>query len=325
MEKYGLVFFVFMLATTFSSGQKTYSLYEGMPPNSKPSSLKDSTVFYGKMEFVIRVITPELTAYLPEKAKATGFAVIICPGGGYSGLAIQHEGHEIARRMQANGIAGFVLKYRLPNAEFVSNKAIVPLQDAQRAIQLVRENAAQWAIDPKKIGILGNSAGGHLAATASTHFGKETIVNPKKTSLRPDFMVLNYPVISFADSITHYGSRFNLIGQLPNHELQLIFSDWQNSEKRLKQLPVSDEKIFEYSNEQQVRANTPPAFVTHAIDDDVVLVQNSLLFIAALQQHQVPVASFFYAKGGHGYGLNNPTSKINWADSCITWILKLKQ
>lgn len=306
------------------SAQKTISLYDQLAPNSKPSNLKDSTVKYGTMPFTIRVITPELTMYLPQKSKATGIAVVICPGGGYSGLASEHEGHAIAKKLQANGIAGFVLKYRLPNNDLVNNKEFVPLQDAQRAIQVVRENATKWGINPHKIGIQGNSAGGHLASTAGTHFMKEQISNPKKTSLRPDFMLLNYPVISFADNLTHYGSRFNLIGEMPSEELNKIMSDWQNSEKLLKALPVSAEKVKEYSNELQVTSNTPPTFITHANDDDVVPVQNSILFIAALQQNKVPVESFFYAKGGHGYGMDNPTSNVDWIESCIQWIKKLK-
>ena len=313
-----------------SNAQKIIPLYNGKVPNSKIiAGLTDSALVFpmGKDtgHFVIRVSIPELTIYLPEKNKATGIAVIICPGGGYSGLAIDHEGHAIAKKLKDNGIAAFVLKYRLPNAEFVDNKEFVPLQDAQKAIQLVRENAKQWGINPGKIGIEGNSAGGHLASTAGTHFLKEQIPNPKKTSLRPDFMILNYPVISFADSLTHYGSRFNLIGEMPFADLKAIMMDYQNSEKKLALLPVPAEKIKEYSNELQVTVNTPPAFITHSVDDDVVKVQNSILFIAALQKNKVPVESFFYAKGGHGYGMDNPTSNVQWIDSCIKWILRLKK
>jgi acetyl esterase/lipase len=157
--------------------QQVIPLYDGLAPNSLPTTLKDSTLTFGKMVWMPRVIDPTLTVYLPDKNKATGIAVIICPGGGYSGLASDHEGHAIAKKLQANGIAGFVLKYRLPNAEFVDNKEFVPLQDAQRAIQIVRENAQKWGINPTKIGIEGNSAGGHLASTAGTHYMKEQILN----------------------------------------------------------------------------------------------------------------------------------------------------
>ncbi len=316
--------FLFLLIAQLVLAQKTIPLYEGLPPNSKPTTLSDSALFFGTMRFTIRIITPELTMYLPEKNKATGIAVIICPGGGYSGLALDHEGHDIAKKLQANGIAGFVLKYRMPNTEFVNNKEFVPLQDAQRAIQVVRENAKKWGINPKKIGIAGSSAGGHLASTAGTHYMKEQIINPKKTSLRPDFMVLNYPVISFADTLTHNGSRFNLIGEIAVDSLKRIFADWKNSEKKLKPLPISPEKIKEYSNELQVTPDTPPTFITHANDDDVVLVQNSILFMASLQKNEVPIEAFFYAKGGHGYGMINSTSNVQWIEPCIKWLKNLK-
>jgi acetyl esterase/lipase len=209
----------------------------------------------------------------------------------------------------------------LPNSKYVENKEIVPLQDAQRAIQLVRENAKKWGINPNKIGIEGNSAGGHLASTAGTHYQKSLIDNPLKTSLRPDFMVLNYPVISMADSLTHLGSRDNLIGEA----LDASKTEQKTSEQKSSNLPVTGEKIKEYSNELQVTSDTPPTFITHAVDDDAVKVQNSLLFIAALQKNKVPVESFFYAKGGHGYAMDNPTSDVEWIDSCMNWILKINK
>ena len=320
-----------ILTASNSSAQKVIPLYEGLPPNSKPiAGLTDSFMAFpgggGKTldNIILRVASPDLTVFLPDKSKETGIAVIICPGGGYGALAISHEGYAIAKKFQENGIAGFVLRYRLPNSDYVDNKEIVPLQDAQRAIQLVRERASELGIDPHKIGIEGNSAGGHLASTAGTHFLKEQISNPNKTSLRPDFMILNYPVISFADSLTHYGSRFNLIGEMPSAELNPIMSDWLHSEQRLAKLPVSTEKVKEYSNELQVTPQTPPTFITHSVNDNVVKVQNSILFIAALQKNKVPVESFFYAKGGHGYGMHNSTSDVGWIDSCIQWVKALK-
>jgi acetyl esterase/lipase len=309
--------------------QQIIPLYEHKIPNSKPIiGLTDTALVLmmgNKMgRFITRVASPELIVYLPDKKKATGMAVIICPGGGYGGLAIDHEGHDIAKKLNEYGIAGFVLKYRLPKNEYVNNKAVVPLQDAQRAIQLVREKAKNWGISPNKIGIQGNSAGGHLAATVGTHYRKEYINNVQKTSLRPDFIILNYPVISFADSLTHYGSRFNLVGEMDAAELNKMMSDWKNSEQKLEKVLVLSEKIAEYSNELHITPNTPPTFITHAIDDDVVKVQNSLVFIAALQQNNVPLETFFYAKGGHGYGMYNPTSNVQWIDNCIRWMLKMR-
>ena len=314
---------LFTLVTVFLmhslSAQKTIPLYDGPIPNSTmPAGLKDSVVLFqmgnDTGHFVIRVVQPDLAVYLPEKGKSTGIAVVICPGGGYAGLAVDHEGYAMAERFQRNGIAAFVLRYRLPNAAYMQHKEIVPLQDAQRAIQLVRENAAKWSINPLKIGILGSSAGGHLASTVGTHFQQSQVDNPKKTSLRPDFMILNYPVISFADSLTHAGSRNNLIGETMNAP-----ADARN--RQIKPLEV--EKIWAYSSELLVTPQTPTTFITHATDDTVVPVQNTLVFISALQKNRVPVESFFYAHGGHGYGMDNPTSDVEWIDACITWLAKM--
>ncbi|MEN9909691.1 MAG: hypothetical protein RLZZ540_2840 [Bacteroidota bacterium] len=325
------LFLLLLLSFTISHAQQVIPLYDGKVPNDKEiAGLTDTTAVFPsgnkKIHFVLRVARPDLTVFLPEKSKATGIAVIICPGGGYTGLAIDHEGYDIAKKLNEKGIAGFVLKYRLPNVLYVENKQIVPLQDAQRAIQLVRENAKKWGINPDKIGIQGNSAGGHLASTLGTHYQKVLIDNPRKTSLRPDFMVLNYPVISMADSLTHMGSRYNLIGEgLSPAALKAIMSDWKTSEQKLTNLSVDGEKIKEFSNELQVTSDTPPTFITHAVDDNVVKVQNSLLFIAALQKNKVQVESFFYAKGGHGFAIDNPTTEVEWIDSCMTWILNINK
>lgn len=328
MKKKSLII-ALLLSFTISNAQKVIPLYDSKTPNSKDIlGLTDTTAVYsiGKISrrFVLRVASPDLTVFLPEKSKSTGIAVVICPGGAYVGLSIDNEGYDIAKKLNEKGIAGFVLKYRLPKAEYVNNKQIVPLQDAQRAIQLIRENAKKWGINPNKIGIAGSSAGGHLASTAGTHFHKEYIDNPLKTSLRPDFMILNYPVISMADSLTHVVSRYSLIGEgLAPKELNLIVMDRKTSGQKLANLPIDLEKIKEFSNELQVSPNTPPTFITHSVDDNSVKVQNSILFIAALQKNKVPVESFFYASGGHGYGTDNPTSDVDWIDSCVTWVLKM--
>ena len=211
------LFVALVLISQFAIAQKEIPLYSGAIPNSqKPPTPLDTTritnVGTNKIEILNGVVTPTLTIFLPNPAKATGSAVIICPGGGYSVLAMSHEGYDVARRLNEEGVAAFVLKYRLPKGGIMINKKIGPLQDAQRAIQLVRENAKQWNLNSNKIGIMGSSAGGHLASTAGTHFDKPVIENPNHISLRPDFMILNYPVISFSDSLTHQGSRQNLIG-----------------------------------------------------------------------------------------------------------------
>ena len=303
---------ILLLILLLSNAQEVMPLYKGKIPNSKNvAGLTDFSPVYP------REAIPEVTIFLPKK-KSTGIAVIICPGGSYLGLAMGHEGYDMAKKLNESGIAGFVLKYRLPNPQYVENKQIVPLQDAQRAIQLIRENAKKWGINPHKIGIEGSSAGGHLASTAGTHFQKDYIDNPLKTSLRPDFLILNYPVISMADDLTHLRSRYNLIGEATNG---LNSKDY--SYKTIGHLPIEPEKIQEYSNDLQVTPNTPPTFITHSLADDAVKVQNSILFIAALQKNKVPVEVFFYAKGGHGYGMFNSTSDVQWIDSCIPWILKI--
>jgi acetyl esterase/lipase len=195
------------------------------------------------------------------------------------------------------GVAAFVLKYRLPSDVTMVNKEIGPLQDAQRAIQLVRQNAGPWGIDTNRVGIMGFSAGGHLASTAGTHFTTPVIDNQSKTSLRPDFMILIYPVISFTDSLAHGGSRDNLIGRSPSRE-----------------------KIRGYSGELQVTGQTPPAFLVHAGNDNTVKVQNSLYFYNALQRNGVPAELHVYPKGGHGFGLHNPTTKDQWIERLQNWM-----
>jgi acetyl esterase/lipase len=225
--------------------------------------------------------------------------VIICPGGGYSALCITYEGEEIAQKLNKLGVAAFVLKYRLPNKRTCINPSIAPLQDAQRAIQLIRENAVNWGIDPDKIGIMGFSAGGHLASTAGTHFNKILIPNSKSTSVRPDFMVLVYPVISMEPGLTHAGSRENLLGDT-----------------------ASKDQLDLFSNEKQVTAQTPPTFLVHAGDDDLVPVENSLRFYEALKAHNVSVDMHIFSVGKHGFPLE--PAKSAWFDYFIKWMQEQK-
>jgi acetyl esterase/lipase len=177
------------------------------------------------------------------------------------------------------------------------NNVIGPLQDAQQAISFVRKNAAKWNIDPDKIGIMGFSAGGHLASTAATHFAKP-VIEDQKVSVRPDFVVLGYPVISFSDSIGHTGSRDNLLGKKPSRE-----------------------KILEYSNELHVTSGTPPSFIFHAADDKGVQPANSIVFYQSLLKHHVPAELHIYERGGHGFGMNNPTSEEKWMNSLRNWLV----
>lgn len=319
------VFLIVSLCFFSAFAQEEISLYDGNIPNQIKSDLEErvSDTPIGKIYF--QVADPAIQIYLPSREKNTGKAVIICPGGSYTVLAYDHEGTKVAKRFAEEGIAGIVLKYRLPDPALYQNKEIVPLQDAQRALILVRENASKWGINPDEVGIMGSSAGGHLASTTGTHFKKCYAPNPDSTSVRPDFLILNYPVISFADSLTHSGSRLRLIGEnpIPTDLFQLMATDPFEAEKQMAEIPVPQEKILEFSNELQVTENTPPTFVIHANDDATVKIQNSILFIAALQKSGVEVECFFYAKGGHGFGIDNPTSDVEGIDSCIRWLKKL--
>ena len=297
MRNLPLVLFC-ILCSRLSLAQKTIPLYTDKIPNSRPAPNQEYTDTAQEGFIVIhKVSIPTLSIFLPAKEKATRSAVIIYPGGGYAIVAGGHEGYDVAKRFNEMGVAAFVVKYRIPDTSTMISKETGPLQDAQRAIQFVRENARVWGIDPHRIGIAGFSAGGHLAATAGTHFEKDYIINPRHTSLRPDFMILVYPVISFTDSIGHIGSRDNLIGVNP-----------------------TDAKIREYSNELKVTTKTPPSFLVHAKDDDEVNLKNSLLFAKALTKNGVKSQVYLYEKGGHGFGLNNPTSEIKWMDKIESWM-----
>ena len=288
--------------TSFKSFSQTIiPLYTDSIPNSKPTRDEEkSEINKDSILIISKISRPALTVYQPLKEKRTGAAVIICPGGGYSVEAAGHEGADVAKRFNEMGVTAFVLKYRIPNDETMVNKEIGPLQDAQQAIKIVRERSAEWGINKNHIGLMGFSAGGHLASTAGTHFDKTYISNSNHTSLRPDFMILVYPVISFTDSIGHIGSRDQLLGK-----------------------NAAEEKIKEYSNEFHVTTKTPPAFLVHA-KDDPVKVQNSLAFEKALKEHSVPVEMYLYEKGGHGYGMNNKTSPVKWMDLVEQWMKKMK-
>jgi acetyl esterase/lipase len=280
--------------------QMVIPLYSGEIPNSRPHINDEISADNADGVWIVsKVSRPSITIFLPPKSKATGAAVIVCPGGGYTNLAMGYEGEDVARRFNISGIAAFVLKYRIPDDSTMISKETGPLQDAQRAILVLRSRAAEWGIDPKRIGIMGFSAGGHLASTAGTHFKKNYIANPENISLRPDFLILIYPVISFKKPIAHMGSANNLLGPHP-----------------------SPEKIKEYSNEEKVTDQTPPAFLVHAKDDDAVPYENSVWFADALKKHHVPVEVYLYEQGGHGFGMNNKTSSQLWMDLCIKWMGK---
>ena len=284
------------------NAQEIIPLYKAEIPNSKPAPNKEKSVMGADGVLRINSVSiPTLSIYKPEKSSDKGTAVIICPGGGYKILAASHEGADVAKELNKWGITAFVLKYRIPNYTTMQDKSIGPLQDAQRAIQVVREHAAEWNIDPDKIGIMGFSAGGHLAASASTRFNEILISNPKNTSLRPDFSVLIYPVISFMDGITHKGSRENLLGKNP------------------------DPKILEkYSNELAAGPKTPPAFLVHAGDDASVPVKNSISYYEALLKHKIFCNMIIYPHGGHGFGMINKSTADRYMPSLQNWLISSK-
>ena len=242
---------------------------------------------------------PTLTCYFPEPAKMTGTAIVICPGGGYGGLA-PHEGVDYARFLNEQGIAGFVLKYRLGSAGY---RHPVMLQDASRALRTVRARAGEWNLDPQRIGIMGSSAGGHLASTLMTHFDMGNSGDPdpiERQSSRPSLGILCYPVITMGQ-FTHQGSKANLLGKDPSPEL-----------------------VQNLSNELQVTKETPPTFIWHTWEDTAVPVENTLQFAAALRKAGVPFDLHVYQKGAHGLGLGSakwdPAHRHPWTQDCIFWL-----
>jgi len=289
-----------LLTTALQAGaQKVISLYPKEIPNSTSYQMKEIRMENNDLLIGFRSISiPTLEIYLPDMQTTTGTAVIICPGGGYGMESYRLEGTNIAEAFQRKGIAAFILKYRLPSDSIMIDKSIGPLQDAQQAIKTVRLHAAEWKIDTARIGIMGFSAGGHLASTAGTHFDKSYIPNDEKISLRPSFMILIYPVISMGDELTHLGSRNNLLGKLPEAEL-----------------------VNHFSNELHICANTPPTWLTHTGDDKVVSVENSIRFYQELVKNGIPAEMHLYPKGNHGFVLSLPTDE--WMQPLFSWIGKL--
>jgi acetyl esterase/lipase len=284
-----LSFLLFSAATA----QTTIPLYGGLIPGSKNSPDKES--WNADSSLVFNVSKPTLTVFLPEKGKENGTAVIICPGGGYRVLVMKREGYEVAKEFNKIGVAAFVLKYRLPNDEIMNDKSEGPLQDAQQAIKIVRQRSAGWKIDENRIGIMGFSAGGHLASTAATHFSKSLSENSEKISLRPDFQILVYPVISMKENLGHKGSREALLGTAAGKDL-----------------------VETFSNEMQVSPETPPAFIIHGSDDHVVPVENSILYYEALSTAKVPSSLHLFAHGEHGFP--SGLAHDSWLNYCMDWL-----
>ncbi|MEC3905638.1 alpha/beta hydrolase [Tamlana sp. 2201CG12-4] len=303
MKNYAFLFCLFIVVSSGSAQNKIIELWGGNVPNSQETT-ENEVVEKTNITRISLVKTPTLEIFIPAKQSATGKAVIICPGGGYRILSYDWEGTDVAKWFNSKGIAAFVLKSRLPLSKsvIVSNEA--PLQDAQRAIRWVRHHAQKYNIDPNQVGVMGFSAGGHLASTLGVQF--DTPNNFKEhpldtISARPDFTVLVYPVVTMKDDFTHKGSQNNLLGK-----------------------EASDSLKIKYSNELHVTANTPPTFMVHSGDDKAVPVENSLQLYKALKDKGVKSEIHIYPYGGHGYGLAIGKGYLQtWTDRLYDWLKAL--
>ena len=287
--------FLFLASFYTAMSQDTKPLYEGAIPNyiSGPNLQKGEVS--GGMLRISNVTEPTYTFYEAKGGNSSKPCVVVCPGGGYRILASTHEGTDIAKKLNELGIHALVLYYRIPDSTRQVDRRIAPLQDAQQAIRLVRKNANKWGVDVGKVGIMGFSAGGHLAASAATHFNQDYTGIHDYINLRPDFQILLYPVISMRP-FGHSGSTVNLIGKKP-----------------------SEENLHLFSNEEQITDYTPKAFIVHAADDKAVPIKNSLIYVENLSAKEVPADLHVYAKGGHGFGLNNKTTNELWFDRLAEW------
>ena len=277
------IFFSILLSVaTMLCAQNTFELplWPAGAPNSNGLTGTEEDLEGGR---VANVIKPSITVYKADKPN--GMAIIMCPGGGYARLAMNHEGHDMAPWLNAQGITYIVLKYRMPNGHYE-----VPLSDAEQAIRLVRQHAKEWNIRPDRIGIMGASAGGHLAASLATLYSSN--------ETRPDFQILFYPVISMVPGVTHGGSRQNLLGNNPSQELE-----------------------DKYTLEKQVNERTPQAFIMLSADDGAVPPANGIHYFEALLQHQVPATLHVYPTGGHGWGFRDAfTYKRQWTGELERWL-----
>jgi acetyl esterase/lipase len=281
-QKYYLLLLLLLMANKISA-QEVFPLYTDSLPNS--------------IGTIAEADKPTITVYKPNKDKANGTAIIIFPGGAYGFLATETEGTPIAKAFAERGITSFVIKYRLPNEKMMRDKSMGPLMDAQQSIKYVRMHAGEYGIDSNKIGIIGYSAGGHLASTLGTHYNTAYIPNKENINLRPDFMILVYPVISMKRGLTHTGSMNNLLGPNP-----------------------SEEKIKFFSSEDNITQKTPPTYITHAGDDGLVDVENSVQIYRWLQMEGADAELHLYPKGNHGFTQRLPINE--WLDPMVLFLKK---
>ena len=282
------LFFTFVMSLFFSKSisQEKILLY---PQGATESNELKTEEKWRDKDFLLDISEPRMYAYPASKENNCGTAVLICPGGGYSGVSAVKEGAEIAKWFNELGVSAFVLYYRMPNGHYE-----IPLKDAQTALSIIHKRAREWKINKKKIGIMGFSAGGHLASTVGTHF--------KTKAERPAFMLLAYPVVTMNKDLTHKGSRDNLLGKNP-----------------------SDELVKLYSNELQVKKQTPPTFIIHARDDGAVPIANSENLLEALQKNKVPAKLVTYDEGGHGFGMRKKGIPVeNWPQEMKAWLTERK-
>ena len=274
----------------FPPSIQSFPLYgDGAIPNSRPGPDEESAG-----GFIRKVSRPQIQVHLPAKIRANGASLVIFPGGSYAGLTFDYEGTQQAQFFADHGIAAFVVKYRIPSDQTMQDKSIGPLQDAQQAMRFVRLHATEWNLDPARIGVIGFSAGGHLASTLATHFSKAYIDNADHISLRPDFLIVVYPVISMDAKITHMDSRKALLGPDP-----------------------SENQVRLFSNELQVTKETPPTLILHAADDRLVDVDNSIVFFEALRRAGVPVEARFFQRGQHGFFM---MPRDQWQAPILEWL-----
>ena len=292
-----LIFFILMITNSMQAQYKP--LYKSTPNQIAVPNEEREDPFEGII-IVSKVTEPAYQYFKVKEDNIKRPCVIICPGGGYFILATSHEGVDVAKFFNSIGINAMVVKYRIPNDKAQVDKTIAPLQDAQQAMLLARTNAAEWGIDANKIGIMGFSAGGHLAASLSSHYADVKIDNPSNLSLRPNFQILIYPVITMKD-FGHAGSKENLIGKNP-----------------------TEAQVQYYSNELNVDSKTPPAFIVHAKNDDAVPVQNAYEYDKALKANKVSSTLYLYEKGGHGFGMKNPTATEQWTTPLTAWLQERK-
>jgi acetyl esterase/lipase len=296
------VFFSIGIILPIHAQDKIIPLWtDAIPGAIKAADYQEKEIYKEeKVQSISKVVTPTLSVFLAAEGNSNGSSVLILPGGGYSHLSIDKEGTKVAHWLNSLGITAIVLKYRLPSDQIMKDKTIGPLQDAQEAIRYIRRNAEKWKIKKDKIGVMGFSAGGHLAATLSTHYNDKVYQVSDSVSAKPDFSILIYPVISMNNEITHKGSQNNLLGISPSISL-----------------------IDKFSNEQHVNSETPTAFIIHATDDLVVPAENSINYYLALKKNKIPAELHLYEKGGHGFGLGVKETSQYWTKDCENWLRRI--